>query len=229
MKRLVVLLSLAALAIPAFAQVPQDLINRLDAAQQTLNNIMAVPDKSIPESILQEATCVGVVPGLLKGAFIFGAEYGQGVVTCRTPRGWSGPVFIRMAGGSWGFQIGGKGTELVLVAVNKRGFQDLLESKFKIGAGASAAAGPVGRDAGASTNWKMQSELLTWSRARGLFAGVDLNGVSVTQNKGDTQLLYGAPHTFKQILDGYVPVPPTARPFVRTVAKYFHEARVAAK
>ncbi len=228
MKRLVVLLTVAALAVPAFAQVPQKLINRLDAAQQTLNAIMSVPDKSIPASILEEATCVGVVPGLLKGAFIFGAEYGQGVVTCRTPRGWSGPVFIRMAGGSWGFQIGGKGTDLVLVAVNRKGFQDLLQSKFKIGAGASAAAGPVGRDAGAATNWKMQSELLTWSRARGLFAGVDLNGVSVTQNTADTQLLYGAPHTFNSILAGDVPVPPDARPFVRTVAKYFHESKTVA-
>jgi lipid-binding SYLF domain-containing protein len=225
MKRLVALLSMAALAVPALAQAPQKLVDRLDAAQQTLNSIMATPDKSIPESILEDATCVGVVPGLLKGAFIFGAEYGQGVVTCRTSRGWSAPVFIRMAGGSWGLQIGGKGTDLVLVAVNQKGFQDLLQSKFKIGAGASAAAGPVGRDAGASTNWKMQSELLTWSRSRGVFAGIDLNGVSVTQNRDDTQLLYGSPHTFKAILAGDVPVPESARPFVRTVAKYFHEAQ----
>lgn len=227
MKRLVVLLSVAALAVPALAQAPQKLVDRLDAAQQTLNSIMAVPDKSIPESILENATCVGVVPGLLKGAFIFGAEYGQGVVTCRTSRGWSAPVFIRMAGGSWGLQVGGKGTDLVLVAVNQKGFQDLLQSKFKIGAGASAAAGPVGRDAGASTNWKMQSELLTWSRSRGVFAGIDLNGVSVTQNRDDTQLLYGSPHTFRTILAGDVPVPEAARPFVRTVAKYFHEAQEA--
>ncbi len=229
MKRLGVLICVAALTVPAFAQVPKDLITRLDAAQQTLNGIMAVPDKSIPEGILEQATCVGVVPGLLKGAFIFGAEYGQGVVTCRTPRGWSGPVFIRMAGGSWGFQIGGKGTDLVLVAVNKKGFQDLLKSKFKIGADASAAAGPVGRDAQAATNLGMKSELLTWSKSRGLFAGVDLNGVSVTQNEADTQLLYGQPHTVSQILAGDVPVPSAARPFVRTVAKYFHESKAASK
>jgi SH3 domain-containing YSC84-like protein 1 len=225
MKRLVVLLGIAALAVPTFAQVPKNVINRLDAAQQTLNAIMAVPEKSIPASILEQATCVGVVPSLVKGAFIVGAEYGQGVVTCRTLRGWSGPVFIRIAGGSVGFQWGVKGTDLVLVAVNKKGFQDLLQSKFKIGAGASAAAGPVGRDAGASTNWKMQSELLTWSRSRGVFAGIDLNGASVTQNTSDTQLLYGSPHTFSAILAGDVPVPASARPFVRTVAKYFHEAK----
>jgi len=166
-----------------------------------------------------------VVPGMLKGAFIFGAEYGQGVVTCHTPHGWSAPVFIRMEGGSWGFQIGGQGTDLVLVAVNDKGFQDLLHSKFKIGADASAAAGPVGRDAQASTNWRLQSELLTWSRSKGLFAGVDLSGVAVSQNHTDTDLFYGAPETFENVLRGDVPVPPDARPFVRTVAKYFHEAQ----
>jgi SH3 domain-containing YSC84-like protein 1 len=186
---------------------------------------MATPDKQIPDSILRQATCVGVVPGMLKGAFIFGAEYGQGVVTCRTGHGWSGPVFIRMAGGSWGFQIGGQGTDLVLVAVNQRGFQDLIHSKFKIGADASAAAGPVGRDAAASTNWKLQSELLTWSRSKGLFAGVDLSGVSVTQNTDDTDTLYGAAHPFNVVLRGDVPVPPDAVPFVRTVAKYFRASQ----
>lgn len=210
--------------MPAIAQKTK-LDDRLDAARQVLTSVMSTPDKQIPDSILRDATCVAVVPGMLKGAFIFGAEYGQGVVTCRTGHGWSGPVFIRMAGGSWGFQIGGKGTDLVLVAVNHKGMQDLLESKFQIGAGASAAAGPVGRSAGASTNWKMQSELLTWSRSKGLFAGVDLNGVSVSQNLDDTNIFYGGPHTFQSILNGEVPVPEAARPFVRTVAKYFHESR----
>ena len=214
------------MAVPGFAQ-DKKLDNRLDAARDVLNAVMASPDKQIPDSILAEATCVSVVPGMLKGAFIFGAEYGQGVVTCRTGHGWSAPVFIRMAGGSWGFQIGGKGTDLVLVAVNRKGMQDLLQSKFQIGAGASAAAGPIGRTAGASTNWKMQSELLTWSRSKGLFAGVDLNGVSVTQNADDTNAFYGGPHTFESILQGQVPVPPAARPFVRTVAKYFHAAKEA--
>ena len=225
MKRLVVLLCAFALAAPAFAQDTTKLDTRLDASRDVLNEVMATPDKQIPESILRQATCVGVVPGMIKGAFIFGAEYGQGVVTCHTPHGWSGPVFIRMAGGSWGFQIGGQGTDLVLVAVNVKGFQDLLKSKFKIGATASAAAGPVGRNAQASTNWKLQSELLTWSRSKGLFAGVDLSGVAVTQNVDDTNALYGAPHTFESILHGEVPVPEAARPFVRTVAKYFHESQ----
>ena len=228
MKRVAVLLcalAASALVVPTFAQDKTKLDTRLDAARDVLNEVMASPDKQIPQSILSNATCVGVVPGMIKGAFIFGAEYGQGVVTCHTPHGWSGPVFIRMAGGSWGFQIGGQGTDLILVAVNQKGFQDLLKSKFKIGADASAAAGPVGRNAQASTNWKMQSELLTWSRSKGLFAGVDLSGVAVTQNADDTNAFYGAPHTFESILHGQVPVPEDARPFVRTVAKYFHESQ----
>jgi SH3 domain-containing YSC84-like protein 1 len=224
MKRFLIAICVSALAVPMFAQDQSKLESRLDAARNVLNEIMATPDKSIPDSIVRDATCVGVVPGMLKGAFIFGAEYGQGVVTCRTGHGWSAPVFIRMAGGSWGFQVGGQGTDLVLVAVNQRGFQDLLHSKFKIGADASAAAGPVGRDAAASTNWKMQSELLTWSRSKGLFAGVDLSGVSVSQDKDDTDAFYGGSHPFPAILHGAVPVPGPAVPFVRTVAKYFHES-----
>ena len=203
----------------------EKLDGRLDAARNVIDSIMTVPDKAVPDGIARHAKCIAVIPGVVKGAFIVGAEYGQGVVTCRTGHGWSAPVFIRMAGGSWGFQIGGQGTDLVLVAVNQKGFQDLLHSQFKIGADASAAAGPVGRDAQASTNWKMQSELLTWSRSKGLFAGVDLSGVGVSQNTADTDAFYGAPHTFQSILRGDVPVPEDAGPFVRTVAKYFHESQ----
>ena len=225
MKRLLIAACVTVLTVSAWGQDQSKLASRLDAAQTVLNEIMATPDHQIPDSILRQATCVGVVPGMLKGAFIFGAEYGQGAVTCRTGHGWSGPVFIRMAGGSFGFQIGGQGTDLVLVAVNQKGFQDLLRSKFKIGGDASAAAGPVGRDAAASTNWKLQSELLTWSRSKGLFAGIDLNGVSVTQNTSDTTEFYGAPHPFASILAGQSPVPTAAEPFVRTVAKYFRESQ----
>jgi SH3 domain-containing YSC84-like protein 1 len=225
MKKFLAVLCLAGLSIPAFAASDQSkLEERMDSAKTVIDNIMAVPDKAIPDSILRQATCVGVIPGVVKGAFIVGAEYGQGVVTCRTPRGWSAPVFIRLAGGSFGFQIGGQGTDLVLVAVNQKGFQDLLKSKFKIGGDASAAAGPVGRDAQASTNWKLQSELLTWSRSKGLFAGIDLNGATVSENTDDTNVLYGAPHSFEQILHGNVLPPESSRPFLRTVAKYFHSA-----
>jgi lipid-binding SYLF domain-containing protein len=225
MKKILALLCLAGLSIPAFAASDADAIQkRLDAATATLDAIMAVPDKAIPDQILTGATCVGVIPGLIKGAFIFGAEYGQGVVTCRTGHGWSAPAFIKMEGGSFGFQIGGSGTDLVLVAVNQKGFQDLLKSKFKIGGDVAAAAGPVGRDTQAATNWKLQSELLTWSRSKGLFAGIDLNGVAVFENTDDTTTFYGAPHTFEQILKGNVMPPEAAKPFIRTVAKYFRRA-----
>ena len=199
----------------------QKLDSRLDSAKTVIDQIEAVPDKSVPDGIARKAVCVGVVPGMVKGAFIFGAEYGQGVVTCRTAHGWSGPVFIRMAGGSWGLQIGGQGTDLVLVAINHKGFQDLLDDKFKIGAGAAAAAGPVGRSANASTDLSMRAELLTWSRSRGAFAGIDLNGTSVSQNKADTDALYGSNHSFNQILNGDVPPPRAARPFLDAISHYF--------
>ncbi|HVZ83657.1 MAG TPA: lipid-binding SYLF domain-containing protein [Terracidiphilus sp.] len=213
------------LSCSAFAATKEDLQARIDAAKNVMDQIMAANDASIPMNILQQATCVAVIPGLVKGAFIFGGQYGQGVVTCRTGHGWSAPVFIRAAGGSWGLQIGGQSTDLVLVAVNDRGMQDLLKSKFKIGADASAAAGPVGRSGQAATNWKMDSELLSYSRNKGLFAGIDLDGTSVSQNTEDTELYYGAPEHFENVLHGNVPVPAGAVPFVRTVAHYFVRAK----
>jgi lipid-binding SYLF domain-containing protein len=214
------------LAGPAFgASSKQDLQDRIDSAKTVMDQIMAASDRNIPLNILQQATCVAVVPGLIKGAFVFGGQYGQGVVTCHTGHGWSAPVFIRMAGGSFGFQIGGQSTDLVLVAVNDKGLQDLLKNKFKIGGDASAAAGPVGRAGQASTDWKMNAELLSYSRNKGLFAGIDLDGTSVSQNKEDTELYYGAPEHFETVLKGEVEVPPGAEPFVRTVAQYFVEAK----
>jgi len=207
------------------ASTRDDLQARIDEAKLVLDHIMAAKDSTIPMNILQQATCLGVVPGMLKGAILVGAQYGQGVVTCRTGHGWSAPVFIRMAGGSFGLQIGGQSTDLVLVAVNDRGFQDLLKSKFKIGGDASAAAGPVGRNSTASTDWRMGAELLSYSRNRGLFAGIDLDGTSVSQNNEDTELYYGAPNSFESILKGNVPVPAGAIPFVREVAHYFIEAK----
>src|SRR5580698_5115392 len=194
---------------------------RIESAKDVLDEIMATPDKAIPNQIMSQATCVGVVPSVKKGAFLVGAEYGQGVVTCRTGHGWSAPAFIKIAGGSFGFQIGGQSTDLVLVAVNDKGFQDLLKSKFKIGGDAAAAAGPVGRNSQASTDILLKAELLTYSRSRGLFAGIDLTGTSVTQSTDDTTAYYGEPHTADDILHGNVPVPDDAKPFVRTVAKYF--------
>ena len=203
----------------------EDLQARVDAAKLVLDQIMGAGDRSVPLNILQQATCVGVVPGMIKGAFVFGAQYGQGVVTCRTGHGCSAPVFIRLAGGSWGLQIGGQSTDLVLIAVNDRGFQDLLKNKFKIGGDASAAAGPVGRNSTASTDWKMNAELLSYSRAKGLFAGIDLDGTSVSQNSDDTEIYFGTPHSFESVLKGNVPVPGGAVPFVRDVAHYFIQAK----
>jgi SH3 domain-containing YSC84-like protein 1 len=225
MKKLLAILLIAGFSMAARAADDQEkLAARLDSARIVLDQVMSTPDHAVPDGIVRHARCIAVVPGVVKGAFIVGAEYGQGVVTCRTGHGWSGPVFIRLAGGSFGFQIGGQGTDLVLVAVNDKGFQDLLHDKFKIGGDASAAAGPVGRDAQASTDLSMRAELLTWSRSRGVFAGIDLNGVSVSQNTGDTDVLYGSPHHFDAILHGQVPPPPPSMGFLRTVHQYFGDA-----
>ncbi|MGD0938798.1 MAG: lipid-binding SYLF domain-containing protein [Terracidiphilus sp.] len=215
-----------ALSTAAYAgSTKEDLQARVDAAKVVLDQIMAAKDSSIPMNIMQQATCIGVVPGMIKGAFVFGGQYGQGVVTCRTGHGWSAPVFIRMAGGSWGLQIGGQSTDLVLVAVNDRGFQDLLKNKFKIGGDASAAAGPVGRSGQAATDWKMSAELLSYSRNKGIFAGISLDGTSVSQNREDTELYYGQPQGFESILKGNIAVPAGAVPFVSDVAHYFVEAK----
>jgi lipid-binding SYLF domain-containing protein len=201
----------------------QKLDARLENAKETIESVMAEKDKAIPDAIARKAYCVAVVPGLINGAFIVGVEYGQGVATCRTSHGWSGPVFIRMAGGSWGFQIGGKGTDLVLLAVNKKGMEDLLQSHFKVGADVSAAAGPVGRTAQASTDISMRSEMLAYSRAHGLFAGVDLSGVTVSQNAEDTNGYYGDTHNFDAILNGKVPAPAGSHQFLHTISQYFGE------
>jgi lipid-binding SYLF domain-containing protein len=227
MKKTIALLCLCLMltGIARAGSSKEDLQARIEAAKVVLDQIMAISDKSIPMNVLEQATCVGVVPGMKKGAFLVGVQYGQGVVTCRTGHGWSAPVFIRLEGGSFGFQAGGQSTDLVLVAVNERGFQDLLKNKFKIGGDASAAAGPVGRAGTASTDWKMNAELLSYSRARGLFAGIDLDGTSVSQNTEDTEHYYGHAHSFESILKGSVEVPPGAVNFVRSVAHYFVDAK----
>jgi lipid-binding SYLF domain-containing protein len=216
---------LACTSLSALAADNTSLNARVNDATDVIRQIMMTPDKAIPNSIARQATCVGVIPSVKKGAFIVGASYGQGVVTCRTRSGWSAPVFIRLAGGSFGLQIGGQATDLVLVAVNDKGFQDLLRSKFKIGADAAAAAGPVGRNASAGTDLRLNAELLTYSRSKGLFAGIDLNGAVVSQNTDDTNAFYGGTaQSFDKILHGGVPVPAGAQPFVRVVGKYFAAA-----
>jgi SH3 domain-containing YSC84-like protein 1 len=228
MNKLIGFILVAGLSISARASDTSDrgkLDQRLASSQRVLDEIMSSRDRAIPDAIAARAKCVAVVPGVVKGAIGFGAEYGQGVATCRTAEGWSGPVFIRLAGGSFGFQIGAMGTDLVLVAVNQKGMQDLLSTKFKIGGSAAAAAGPVGRQAAAATDISMRAELLTWSRSRGIFAGVDLNGVSVSQNAVDTNTLYGTFHNFDTILNGHVAPPASTVSFLHTVQEYFGQAK----
>ncbi|HMF53792.1 MAG TPA: lipid-binding SYLF domain-containing protein [Edaphobacter sp.] len=230
MKRWSVMACAAGMAISstaAFAATDKaKLAERLQDAQAVVTQIMSAPDKGIPSSILSGATCLAVIPSFKKAAFVVGAEYGQGVVTCRTADGkWSSPVFAQLAGGSFGFQIGGQATDLIIVAMNQQGLQDMLKNKFKLGADAAASAGPVGRNAQAGTDWKMNAELLTYSRSKGLFAGIDLDGAVLSQNQDDTRVFYGDAIPFETILKGNQVTPDEARPFVRTVAKYFVQAR----
>ena len=216
----------ATAAIPVHAGSVSELNVRLASATKVISQIESTPDGGVPDFIVSKAKCIAVIPSVKKAAFVVGASYGQGVVTCRTSNGWSAPVFLRLAGGSFGFQIGGQATDLVLVAVNDKGFEDLLHSKFKIGADAAAAAGPVGRNAAASTDILLSAELLTYSRSKGLFAGVDLNGAVVSQNVDDTNLYYGGQaKPYEEILHGSVAVPHGARHFVHAVARYFHSTR----
>ncbi|HEX4020873.1 MAG TPA: lipid-binding SYLF domain-containing protein [Acidobacteriaceae bacterium] len=230
MKRFTIILSACVLCLltvtPGFAASDMAKLNgRLNDAATVIKQIMATPDKSIPGSILSSATCVAVIPSYKKGAFIVGAQYGQGVVTCRTRRGWSAPTFVQLAGGSFGFQIGGQATDLVLIAVNNKGMQDLLRSKVKLGGNASVAAGPVGRTGTAATSLNLKAELLSYSRSQGIFAGIDLSGSTFTQNTDDTRTFYGSNIPFSTILGGDTPTPASAQPFVRTVARYFVRAR----
>lgn len=216
---------MAAGVVSVQAQDKSKLDERLASATSVIDEVMSVPDKSIPQSILAGAHCVVIVPSYKKAAFVVGAQYGQGVATCRTPRGWSAPVFVQLAGGSFGWQIGGQSTDLVLVAMNDNGLQDMLKNKFKLGADASAAAGPVGRNAGADTGWKLNSEFLTYSRAKGLFAGIDLSGTVLSQNDDFTRMEYGSNVGFDKVLKGDVPTPQNARRFVHAVARYFVVAK----
>lgn len=197
-----------------------DVVKRMDKAADVLTEIMGTPDKSIPDKVLGDARCIAIIPSMIKIAVGFGGNHGKGVATCRTNKGWSAPAPVTITGGSWGLQLGGQAIDLVLMVMNQKGMDNMLASKFKIGASASAAAGPVGRDAGADTDWKMKAEVLSYSRARGLFAGVDLNGAALTQDKDETRLLYGKMVPFKTILYGDVPAPKGSREFLHTVAKY---------
>lgn len=229
MRRLLTSALLAAsLTGAAFAQ-DSKLTNRIDAAHAVLHELMATPDKGIPLDIAAKAECVAVVPAFKKGAFIVGGQYGQGVATCRTESGWSAPVFLQLTGASFGFQAGGQSTDLVLVGVNKRSLNDLLKDKVKLGGDLAVAAGPVGRDSQASTTELANAEFLTYSRSRGLFAGIDLTGDEVHQNTKDTKEFYGSDMTYQKILSGSVPTPSAADHFVATVNELFKRGKAQEK
>lgn len=198
--------------------------DRMQASADVLNEIQSAPDSGIPQEILGRAECVAVVPSMLKGGFIVGAKYGRGVASCRTPKGWSAPAFFTVTGGSFGFQIGGQAVDLVMLIMNNDGMQHLLSSQFALGADASVAAGPVGRHAEGNTDWKMRAQVLTYSRARGVFAGVSLNGAVMKQDKDSTREFYGHMVTFKAALTGEVEPPAPANAFLSTLAKWAQEA-----
>lgn len=199
--------------------------DRLKDAGNILNELMNTPDQGIPETVLAKAKCVSVVPSLVKGGFIIGARHGRGVATCRNANGWSAPVFFTVTGGSWGPQIGVEAVDLVMLFTNEQGMRDLLSSKVKLGADASVAAGPVGRDASVSTDASMQAQVLTYSRSRGLFAGLSLNGANVQVDDESQSAFYGRHVEFASILDGKVNAPAAANPFLAAVKQNFREAR----
>lgn len=211
----------------ACAEDRQESLHRVQASTDVLNDILAAPDKGIPLDIMNSALCVGVVPSLKKGGFVFGAEYGKGMASCRTANGWSAPAPFKITGGSWGLQIGAQEVDLVMLIMNKHGMDRLLSSKFKLGADASAAAGPVGRHVEGETDWKMGAEVLTYSRARGLFAGVTVNGAVIDQDGDSTRALYGSDPSFRNILRGDVPAPAGTEPFLAAVKKFSVKATAA--
>jgi lipid-binding SYLF domain-containing protein len=205
----------------------QEAVDRLDHSAKVMHEIMAAPDKGIPDEVLDHAKCIAVVPHMIKGGFVFGAQGGKGVATCRTASGrWSAPAFFAITGGSWGLQIGLEGVDLVMVIQNEKGMQHLLSSKFQLGADASAAAGPVGRHASAGTDWKLNAEILTYSRAKGAFAGLTLTGADIRRDDDSMKAFYGSDVTSRAVLDGQVPAPAQAHTFLSSIRSAKAEAAV---
>lgn len=212
---------LALAAVPLCAQTEAE--KRLRTATDVINEIMATPDKAIPQDLLAKAECIVIVPGLKKGAFIVGGKYGRGFVSCRRENniGWSNPGGVRVEGGSFGFQIGGAETDVVMLIMNRRGMEKLLTSKFTLGADASVAAGPLGRDTSAMTDAMMHAEILTWSRQRGVFAGIALTGATLREDSDANEELYGRSVSNKAVMDGTAPAPrPGAKMLIEALNKY---------
>jgi SH3 domain-containing YSC84-like protein 1 len=205
----------------------EDSVARLQSSVDVLHAIMATPDKGIPEEVLSNAKCILVVPDLIKGGFIFGGKHGRGVASCRTSEGWSAPAFVSVGGGSWGLQIGVEGVDLVMLVMNDHGFQHLLSSKFELTGEGSVAAGPVGRHASAGTDWKMNTEMLTYSRSKGVFAGLTLEGAVVQQDEDSTRAIYGKNVRFRNVLSGKAATPASAEAFVKAVSDAGQQAHIA--
>jgi len=205
----------------------EDTVDRLDRSVNVIHAIMATPDKGIPEEVLAGTKCIVVVPDLIKGGFVFGGKHGRGVATCRTPDGWSAPAFVSVGGGSWGLQIGIEDVDLVMLVMNDRGLQHLLSSKFELTGEGSVAAGPVGRHASAGTDWKMNTELLTYSRSKGVFAGLTLEGAVVEQDNDSTHAIYGKHMSFRNILSGKATTPRSADAFLKAISEASQQAHIA--
>lgn len=205
----------------------EDTVDRMQKSVDVLQSIMSTPDKGIPEEVLSGAKCIVIVPDLIKGGFVFGAKHGRGVATCRTPEGWSAPAFISVGGGSWGLQIGIEDVDLVMLVMNDRGLQHLLSSKFEMTGEGSVAAGPVGRHTSAGTDILMNTEVLTYSRSKGIFAGLTLEGAVIEQDNDSTRAIYGHHMMFRSILSGRAQTPASADAFVKAVSEAGHQARVA--
>jgi lipid-binding SYLF domain-containing protein len=205
----------------------QDSVKRLDSSVEVLHAVMATPDKGIPEEVLSNAKCILVVPNLIKGGFIVGGKHGRGIASCRTAAGWSAPAFVSVGGGSWGLQIGVEGVDLVMLVMNDQGFQHLLSSKFELTGEGSVAAGPVGRHASAGTDWKMNTEVLTYSRSRGVFAGLTLEGAVVEQDNDSTRAIYGRHMKFRNVLSGKATTPRSADAFIKAVSDAGQQAKIA--
>jgi len=223
MKRFLAVVALLCVASIALASDPDEenkAEDRIKAAANVLDEIQSAPDQGVPEEVLGSAECVAIVPSMLKGGFIVGARYGRGVASCRTPKGWSAPAFFTVQGGSVGLQIGGQAVDLVMLIMNQDGMRNLLSSKFKLGADASVAAGPVGRHAAADTDWKLRAQVLSYSRARGAFAGLELSGAAIKQDKDSTREFYGRMVPFKTALTGTIDAPVNAYPLLSTLAKW---------
>src|SRR5580700_11229901 len=202
----------------------EDDAHRTHKAAQVCREIMNAPDQGIPHDLLDSAKCIAIIPGNVKFAFIFGGSYGRGLATCRTGHGWSAPMFVAIDGGSVGYQIGGSSTDIIMLFMNDRALQSLLSDKFKLGADASIAAGPVGRNASAGTDLKLNAEILSYSRAKGVFAGVSLDGAEMQADKSGDESMYGHDVDRHEILNGKVAVPVSARQLLHELGGYAQEA-----